>query len=132
MFTITGESVEDIAKSVAYIGHDRCLVGGDIVVMKHGENPRYISYALSSSNARKQICKGKTKSKVVHTSIPDLQKVEIPIPPLPEQNRIADLLDKFYELCDGAKLSLPAEIATRRKQYEYYRDKLLTFKELEV
>ena len=40
LFTITGESVEDIAKSVAYVGHDRCLAGGDIVVMKHKQNQK--------------------------------------------------------------------------------------------
>ena len=40
LFAITGESVEDIAKSIAYVGHDKCLAGGDIVVMKHKQNPR--------------------------------------------------------------------------------------------
>ena len=46
LFAITGESVEDIAKSCAYVGHERCIAGGDIVVLKHEQNPKYLSYAL--------------------------------------------------------------------------------------
>lgn len=42
LFAITGESVEDIAKSTAYVGHEKCLAGGDIVVMKHRQNPKYL------------------------------------------------------------------------------------------
>ncbi len=48
LFAITGESVEDIAKSIAYVGHEKCLAGGDIVVMKHQQNPKYLAYALST------------------------------------------------------------------------------------
>ena len=70
LFAITGESVEDIAKSVAYVGHERCMAGGDIVVMKHNEDPKYLAYALSTTNARQQKSKGKVKSKVVHSSVP--------------------------------------------------------------
>ena len=43
LFAITGESVEDIAKSSTYIGQEKCLAGGDLVVMKHNQNPKYIS-----------------------------------------------------------------------------------------
>ena len=46
LFAITGESVEDIAKSCAYIGHEKCLTGGDSVVLKHNQNPKYRAYAL--------------------------------------------------------------------------------------
>ena len=51
LFAITGESVEEIAKSCAYMGNDKCLAGGDIVVLKHKQNPRYLAYALSTTNA---------------------------------------------------------------------------------
>jgi type I restriction enzyme S subunit len=53
----------------------------------------------------------------------------IPIPSLEEQERIATILDKFYALTTDITAGLPAEIEARRKQYEYYRDKLLTFKQ---
>jgi type I restriction enzyme S subunit len=129
LFAITGESIEEIAKSTVYVGNERCLAGGDIVVMKHEQNPKYISYALSTFAAQKQKSAGKIKSKVVHSSIPALKAVEIPLPLLEEQARIVSILDKFDALTTDITAGLPAEIAARQKQYEYYRDKLLTFKE---
>jgi type I restriction enzyme S subunit len=131
LFAITGESVDDIAKSCVYVGSEKCLAGGDIVVMKHNQNPKYIAYALSTANARMQKSKGKVKSKVVHTNIPSIRNIIIPVPPLAEQQRIVSILDRFDALCNDLTSGLPAEIEARRKQYEYYRDKLLTFKEVE-
>jgi type I restriction enzyme, S subunit len=130
LFTITGESVEEIAKSCAYMGHEKCFAGGDIVVMKHKQNPKYIAYALSTSDAQAQKSKGKVKSKVVHSSIPALKDIQIPLPPLNEQARIVSILDRFDELTTNMTHGLPAEIEARQKQYEYYRDRLLTFKEV--
>lgn len=80
LFVITGESVEDIAKSTAFVGHERCLAGGDIVVLKHEQNPKYLSYALATTNARKQKSSGKVKSKVVHSSVPAIKDIVIPVP----------------------------------------------------
>ncbi len=59
----------------------------------------------------------------------DVEKFLIPLPPLDVQRRIADVLDSFDPLVNDLSSGLPAEIAARRKQYEYYRDKLLTFPE---
>ena len=59
----------------------------------------------------------------------NLNQIPIPLPPLPEQRRIVSILDRFDALCNDLTSGLPAEIAARQKQYEYYRDKLLTFKE---
>ena len=53
----------------------------------------------------------------------------IPVPPLEEQERIVSILDRFDKLCNDISEGLPAEIEARQKQYEYYRDKLLSFKE---
>lgn len=64
LFAITGESVEDIAKCCAYIGNEKCLAGGDIVVLKHKEDPKYISYALSTVDAQRQKSSGKVKVKL--------------------------------------------------------------------
>ena len=53
----------------------------------------------------------------------------IPVPPLAEQSRIVAILDRFDTLVNDLSIGLPAEIEARRKQYEYYRDMLLTFEE---
>ena len=59
-----------------------------------------------------------------------IRTFKIPVPPLEEQERIVAILDKFDALVNDISSGLPAEIEARRKQYEYYRDKLLTFPEL--
>ncbi len=127
LFAITGESVEDIAKSTVYLGQKKCLVGGDILVMKHNQNPKYLSYALSTTNARIQKSKGKIKSKVVHASLESIKQIKIPVPTIEEQERIVNILDRFDKLCNDILEVLPAEIDERQKQYEYYKDKLLSF-----
>lgn len=129
LFAITGESVEDIAKSVAYTGDEKCLAGGDIVVMKHNQNPRYLAHVLATREARMQKSKGKVKSKVVHSNVPSIKEIKIPLPPLDIQERYANVLDNFEIICNDFNIGLPAEIEARQKQYEYYRDLLLTFAE---
>jgi type I restriction enzyme S subunit len=89
LFAITGESVEEIAKSCVYIGNDRCLAGGDIVVMKHGQNPKYLAHVLSTTDAQAKKSKGKVKSKVVHSSVPALKAIKIPLPPLAVQSEMS-------------------------------------------
>jgi len=61
----------------------------------------------------------------------NVYKIKIPIPPLAEQERIVAILDKFDALVNDISVGLPAELNARRRQYEYYRNKLLTFKPLE-
>ena len=67
---------------------------------------------------------------VPHVSGEALGQVQLTIPSIKEQKRIISILDRFDNLCNDLTSGLPAEIASRQKQYEYYRDKLLTFKEL--
>lgn len=123
LFAITGESVEEIGKSIAYLGNERCLAGGDMIVMKHKQDPTFLSYALSTKEAIRQKGRGKTKLKVVHTNADSLKQVIIPIPPLPEQQRIVAHLDnlsakvrqleanfkKVCEECDALKQAILRE-----------------------
>ena len=103
LFAITGESVEDIGKTIAYLGHEKCLCGGDIICMKHNQNPKYLAYALSTPNAIRQKGIGKTKLKVVHTNAPALKSIVIPIAPLSEQHSIVDYLDSAFAKIDAMK-----------------------------
>jgi len=93
LFAITGESVADIGKSIAYLGKERGLLGGDIIAMKHKENPQHLAYALSTRDAIRQKGAGKTKLKVVHTNAQALKSIRINLPGLEEQQKIADRLD---------------------------------------
>lgn len=73
-----------------------------------------------------------TTFKIPQTGIPQLtipmvKTYSISIPPLDVQQKIVSILDRFDTLCNDLSQGLPAEIAARKKQYEYYREKLLTF-----
>lgn len=72
--------------------------------------------------------KKKTGGAIPHVSMKDIQNFSIPVPSLQEQERIANILDRFESLTTSLQSGLPAEISARRQQYEHYRDKLLTFK----
>ena len=90
----TGELVEEIGKSTVYLGEERCLAGGDIIVINHNQNPVFLNFALNSNYAQTQKSKGKAKLKVVHISSSEIGSVLIALPPLEEQQAIADYLDK--------------------------------------
>ena len=68
-------------------------------------------------------------SSILISNVPSIEKITIPLPSLEIQERYANVLDNFESVCNDLKIGLPAEIEARQKQYEYYRDKLLTFKE---
>lgn len=127
LIAITGESVLDIAKSTVYVGHEKCLAGGDILVVEHKQNPKYMGYVLSTTDAQDQKSAGKIKSKVVHASAKDLAEIVIPVPPLPVQEEIVRILDEYTDLEAELEAKLSEEIELKQKQYEVYRDELLTF-----
>ena len=100
LFAITGESVEDIGKTIAYLGNEKCLCGGDIICMKHNQNPKFLAYALTTPEAIRQKGMGKTKLKVVHTNAPALKGIIIPVPSLSEQQSIVATLDSLKSKVD--------------------------------
>lgn len=69
------------------------------------------------------------RAKIKRIGNEGISQIVIPVPPLEEQRRIVSVLDKFDSLVNDLSIGLPAELAARRKQYEYYRDRLLTFEE---
>lgn len=85
--------------------------------------PKYLYHALQVQN----LSELNTAGGVPSLTQTVLKRVRIPLPPLAEQERIVKILDKFDALVNDISSGLPAEIEARRKQYEYYRDRLLTF-----
>ena len=89
----TGELVEEIGKSIVYLGEDPCLAGGDIIVISHHQEPTFFNYALNSHYAQAQKSKSKAKLKVVHISAFEIGSVYVVLPSLSEQRAIAEHLD---------------------------------------
>ena len=87
---------------------------------------KFLYYVLLSK--QEAIYATKKGGGVPHVHISSIKDFEIPIPPLEVQRQIVQILDRFDALCNDLTQGLPAEIEARRKQYEYYRDQLLTFK----
>lgn len=85
---------------------------------------KYVYYALTI-HAKNYVSSGMGNAKLMSNV---MSKVTIPVPPLGVQRQIVQILDRFDALCNDLTQGLPAEIEARRKQYEYYRDQLLTFK----
>ena len=92
-------------------------------------DPNYLYYACKNLyNKFQEFANGK----FTVASLNFIRNLEIPFPDIKEQKRIVNILEQFDKLCNNITDGLPAEIEARKKQYEYYRDKLLTFKELEI
>ena len=122
-----GENDMDIGVGVVWEGNDSVAVHDACYIFKHNMNPRYISHYLRTINYHLQIKKYVNRGKICSISAEGIAKAVIPIPSLAEQERIASILDRFDKLCHDIREGLPAEIDLRQKQYEHYRDKLLTF-----
>lgn len=90
----TGELVEEIGKSIVYLGECPCLAGGDIIIISHHQNPMFFNYVLNSHYAQAQKSKSKAKLKVVHISALEIGNIYVALPSLTEQNDIASYLDK--------------------------------------
>lgn len=111
LFAGTGELVDEIGKNIVFMGNEPCIIGGDIIGMRHQQDPIYLNYALNSY-AQIQKSKGKAKLKVVHISSTDIQNLIILLPPLSEQKVIADFLDAKCGEIDGLLADLDAEVKT--------------------
>ena len=93
--------------------------------------PQYMKYYFQTTRFwDKQIRRLLQSSSMQNIPMEKIRKFEIAVPPLDGQNRIVNVLDNFEKICSDLNIGLPAEIEARQKQYEYYRDKLLTFKEV--
>ena len=123
----TSENDEDVCKALAWLGETPAGISGDAYIYRHEMNPKYVSYFFTTHDFQRQKLRHITGTKVRRVSGKNLETIEIPLPSLEEQQRIVDILDRFDALTSSLSEGLPAELAARRSQYEYYRDQLLTF-----
>ena len=118
---ITSENVEDVCKCVAWLGGDDIVTGGHAAIVKHKQNPKYLSYIFQTVEFFRQKRKYVIGTKVIEMSPKKLTEISIPVPPFAIQNEIVKLLDNFTELT----AELTAELALRKKQYEWYCGSLI-------
>ena len=121
------ENIEDVCKPLAWLGDEICI-SGDMFAFRHNQNTKFIAYLLQTTDFQKYKERYAQGAKVTRVKADRILGHKIPIPPLSEQERIVTILDKFDALVNDISVGLPAELNARRKQYEYYRDKLLSFK----
>ena len=123
IMTDTSENVEDICKSVAWLGDNDIAVSNHALIIKHKQNPKFLSYSTQTNSFFIQKRKVVIGVKVSGIKPDDLAEIKIYLPAIEEQNRIVSILDTF----EASIQNLEAQLSQREKQYEYYRNKLLTF-----
>lgn len=135
-FTRTSETREEVGfASVLLEDIEDCVFSGFVLRARPITNvilPEFCKYCFATYQIRKQIIQSSTLTTRALTNGTSLSKVKIMLPPLAEQQRIVAILDRFDTLTNDLTSGLPAEMEKRRLQYEFYRDKLLTFKRKEA
>ncbi len=125
-----GETIEDIGQGVAWLGDKEVVIHDACFAFSHNMHPNYVSHFTQTDIFHSQIKRYISSGKISSINAAGLSKAKIPFPSMEEQIRIASILDKFHTLLNDILIGLPAEIKARNKQYEYYRNQLLTFKQL--
>ena len=130
VITNTSENLEDVGKALLYLGEKQAVTGGHATIFKPSEKilGKYFVYFTQSdffANEKRKYAKG---TKVIDVSATDMAKILIPIPPLDVQAEIVRILDAFT----AVTAELTAELNMREKQYQYYRDKLLSFSDVSI
>lgn len=126
----TSENIEDVCKTVVWLGEEDIAISGETYIFTHNQNAKFIAYYLKTPTFLAFKKQNITGTKVIRVHGDKLKQFKMPIPPMEEQEHIVGILDKFEALVNDLSVGLPAEIEARRKQYEYYRGKLLSFKEV--
>ncbi|MFT3970316.1 MAG: restriction endonuclease subunit S [Micropruina sp.] len=124
-----GETVADVAKAVAWLGETGVAIHDDSYAFRSDVDATYIAYVMQTWAFHRQKERYVARAKVKRIAGENLGRIVIPVPSIAEQRRIVSILSQFHTIVSGLGTGLRAEFKARRKQYEYYRDKLLTFEE---
>ncbi len=123
----TSEDDEAVGKAVAWLGANEVAVSTDAYIFRHSLDPKYMAYFFQTDQFHLQKRRFITGTKVRRISGDNLAKVLIPAPPIEVQQEIVRVLDLFQSLEAELGAELEAELEARRRQYDHYRDSLLTF-----
>ena len=133
-FTRTSETAEDVGwSSVMLDDIGDCVFNGFTIKATPKTNyllPEYCAFCFATEDFRKYVtshCAFTTRASLTGKTIAEYQ---LAVPSIEKQREIVNVLNKFHSICNDLSAGLPAEIEARQKQYEYYKDKLLSFKEL--
>ncbi|MGO2081764.1 restriction endonuclease subunit S, partial [Glutamicibacter arilaitensis] len=96
--TNTSENLEDVGKAVAWLGNSQIVTGGHATVIKHDFEPNFLSYWFQTPDFFDQKTKLATGTKVIDVSAKQLEKVEVPVPPIEIQREIVRILNEFSKL----------------------------------
>lgn len=129
VLTDVGETVEDVGKAVAWLGDEDVAIHDHCYAFRHSMAPKFVSYYMQTALFQAQKNKHVARTKVKTLLMAGLARVTIPVPPLAEQERIVGILDMFDALVNDLSIDLGAELDGRWRQFEHYRDRLLTFEE---
>lgn len=121
-----GENNIDIGVGVAYLGSDPVAIHDACYFLQHSINPKYISYYLRTHVYHNQIKKYVSSGKICAISADGIGRAKLPVPSIGEQNRIVEVFDTFDALCNDEECGIMGEINLRSKQYEYYRDEIMS------
>ena len=123
----TSENVEDVGKSLVWLGKEEVCIGGHSCIIRTEQNTKFLAYLFRTRFFQIQKEKRVLGTKVIELYPKNLAKMKIILPPLSEQKRIVSILDNFNTLTNSLSEGLPKEIELRQKQYEYRREQLLNF-----
>ena len=133
-FTRTSETKDDIGMSSTLVEDiPDCVFSGFVLRARPKTTlllPKFCAYFFSTEEVRKTIVRYAAVTTRATTTGPKLSKIMVPIIDIDKQQEIVDILDRFDSICNDISKGIPAEIEARQKQYEYYRGKLLEFKEV--
>nr|WP_205395487.1 restriction endonuclease subunit S [Streptococcus lutetiensis] len=123
----TSENVKDVGKAVVWEGNEEIGISGDSYIVRTNQSSRFLNYYFNSIHFQIQKEKKVTGTKVIRINSKDMEKFNIILPAIEDQNRVVSILDNFDTLTSDLSQGIPKEIELRQKQYEYFRDKLLKF-----
>ena len=98
LMTLTGETKEDIGKTISYEGKESVAIGGDLAIVRHQQNPRFMSYLLNSPFVVQQKSSLSTGDQIIHIGVTKLESLLLPLPPIEEQSRIVKTIEQLLSV----------------------------------